>query len=141
MATVVDASDNKSEATNAAEVKCNFTVEQQREWLAVLNKTIPTIMIGGLPICVDHHLHPRMLEEAGNMLNTVGRIAFEISQTLSITNMEKALNTSSVDDLVTSYYILCEYGSMLKEPHCDAIKQKNEYILSVIKKQRPDFQS
>lgn len=130
-----------SKTTGQSKVECNFTVEQQREWLAVLNKTIPTIMIGGVPLCVDHHLHPRMLAEAGNMLNTVGRIAFEISQTLSITNIEKALNTSSVDDLIASYYILCEYGSILKEPYCNAIKQKNEYILSVIKKQRPDFQS
>lgn len=75
------------------------------------------------------------------MLNTVGRIAFEISQTLSITNIKKALNTSSVDDLITSYYILREYGSMLDEPHCNAIEQKNEYVLSVIKKMRPDFQA
>ena len=118
--------------TFEAAVKCNYTVEQQREWLAVLNKTIPTIMIGGNPHCVDHHLHPRMLEEAGNMLNTVGRIAFEVSQTLSITNIEKALNTSSIENLITSYYILREYGSMIKEPYCDALKQKNKYNLSVI---------
>lgn len=141
MATIANSSDNKAETTNEAEVKCNFTVEQQREWLAVLSKTIPTIMIGGNPLCVDHHLHPIMLKEAGNMLNTVGRIAFDVSQTLSITNIEKALNTSSIDSLITSYYILCEYGSMIKEPYCDAIKQKNEYILSVIKKEKPDFRA
>ncbi|MBR5826313.1 MAG: hypothetical protein IKY78_04415 [Clostridia bacterium] len=139
MATIADSSDNKVQTINEAAVKCNFTVEQQHEWLSVLSRTIPTIMIGGNPLCVDHHLHPRMLEEAGNMLNTVGRIAFEVSQTLSITNIEKALNTSSIDDLITSYYILREYGSMIKEPYCDALKQKNEYILTVIKKKKPDF--
>ena len=141
MATIADSSNNKAETTNEVVVKCNFTVEQQREWLAILNKTIPTIMIGGIPLCVDYHLQPRMLEEAGNMLNTVGRIAREISQTLSITNIEKALNISSIDDLITSYYILCEYSSMIIEPYCDEIKKKNEYILSVIKKEKPDFQA
>lgn len=141
MATVTDPSCEEPEPAGESTLKCDFTVEQQREWLAVLSKTIPTIMVGGNPLCVDYYLEPRALEEAGNMLNTVGRIAFEISQTLSITNIKKALNTSSVDDLITSYYILREYGSMLDEPHCNAIEQKNEYVLSVIKKMRPDFQA
>ena len=141
MAMVAESSDEAptAEGHTAPPVKCNFTIEQQKEWLAVLSRTIPTIMIGGNPLCVDYYLHPRMLEEAGNMLNTVARIAFEVANTLSITNIEKALNTTSFDDLVYSYRILGKYSSMLKPPHCDPIKEKCMYILSVIKKINPTF--
>lgn len=121
-------------------VECNFTVQQQKEWLEVLNRTIPTIMIGGIPPCVDHLLHPRMLEEAGNMLNTVGRIAFEISETLEITNIERALNTSSLRDLIYAYKILCEYASMIKPPYRDSIITKCNYIRSEIVKMEPNFE-
>lgn len=115
-------------------VRCNFTIEQQKEWLTVLSKTIPTIMLGENPLCVDYYLMPRQLEEAGNMLNTVGRIAFQVGKILSITNLEKALNTDSVINLIRTYCILNVYAGMLKEPHGDAIHAGKAYIYGLLKK-------
>lgn len=134
---------NKAPNTDNIEnlsVECDFTVQQQEEWLKVLNRTIPTIMIGGRPLCVDYLLHPMMLEEAGNMLNTIGRIALEISQTLEITNIQKVLNTSSQRNLIYAYRILCKYASMLKTPYCDSIITTCDYIRSEIRKMDPNFE-
>ena len=91
-------------------------------------------MLGGQSVCADHYLEPRMLEEAGNMLSTVGRTAFQVSKILSITSMEKALKTDNVEDLVKTYCILTEYAKMLKAPHDSAINSSREYIYEVLKK-------
>ena len=119
---------------NKYRVKCDFTVQQQREWLRVLNKTIDTIMLGETPISMDYELTPSKLAEAGNMLNTVGRIAIGVGIMLSITNMEKALNTDSFEDLVRTYCILDTYSEMLLGPYRGKINAGKMYIYDVLKK-------
>ena len=110
---------------------CDYTVQQQQQWLEVLNKAIPTISLGADGI--DRYLEPRMLEQADNMLNTVGRIAYATAKSLADTQMETVLKTDSAGLLIWTYGILKVYADMLREPYCDVLSSKTEYIYSVLK--------
>ena len=114
------------------QVQCNFSIEQQREWLGILNKTIPTIMLGGVPACADYYLTPRNLDAAGNMLVVVSRIAFHVAQMLAATNLEKALDTRSAENLIRTYSILGGYEKLLIEPHKTHFTKCRTYIHSVL---------
>lgn len=114
-------------------VKCNYTVEQQKEWLAILNKTISTISLGGNPIDADRFLQPIELEKAGNMLNTVGRTAFMVSKILSVTNLDNALNRGSVVDLVRAYCVLDDYSEAIKKEYREGIDATKTYIYNLLK--------
>lgn len=115
-------------------VSCDFTVEQQRRWLTVLNQTISSILLGGNPLCIDYELEPRKLAEAGNMLNTVGRIAFAVGKMLSVTNLERALHTDSQENLIQTWCILDAYAQMLQAPYCDPINKARDHIYGVLEK-------
>ncbi len=117
--------------------KCDFTVKQQLRWLKTLSVTIPTIMIApspnlSNPLTHDYYLHPRNIEEAGSMLNAVGRVAKSVSDTLSITNLERALQTQSMDNVYKSYCILDEYSKILASPYNEGLLKAKNYILNII---------
>lgn len=115
------------------EEKCNFTMEQQRQWLKLLNAVIPTLRLGGTGACVDQALEPQNVAKLGGMRPAVTRVAWSIARMLSITNLHNAVHCPDPRMIAKACAILKEYGELLegqdKETIRKSIRQLNAMLV------------
>lgn len=104
-----------------------YTIEYQRELLKVISEVIPTIMLGGNPLCVDYPLEKVDENDKlgeNSILNGIARVAIEIDKTIAFTDLQKVrdnLPNTAKNKIALCHDILDSYANMLDSKYTENI--------------------